>query len=154
MRKPQKGFTLIELLVVIAIIGLLSTLAIVSFSGAQERARDANRVSDIRQIQTAMESYNAQYATYLIPGCPTGTLVSACTNAELNEIIPQRPQFDDPKFVKANFCILGETDCNYAFGTTATDSYDVFFATENDDVQGLDPAEKSHTLDENGLDSD
>ncbi|OGF31319.1 hypothetical protein A3H09_03530, partial [Candidatus Falkowbacteria bacterium RIFCSPLOWO2_12_FULL_45_13] len=56
MRK-QKGFTLIELLVVIAIIGLLSTLAVVALNNARMKSRDAKRVSDIKQIQTALELY-------------------------------------------------------------------------------------------------
>ena len=55
--KKQRGFTLIELLVVIAIIGLLSTLAVVSLNNARMKSRDAKRVSDIKQIQTALELY-------------------------------------------------------------------------------------------------
>ena len=55
--RKQKGFTLIELLVVIAIIGLLSTLSIVALNNARARARDARRVADIKQIQTALELY-------------------------------------------------------------------------------------------------
>lgn len=57
--KKQKGFTLIELLVVIAIIGLLSTLAVVALTSAREKARDAKRISDIKQVQTALELYFA-----------------------------------------------------------------------------------------------
>jgi len=56
MRK-QRGFTLIELLVVIAIIGLLSTLAVVALNNARMKSRDAKRVSDVKQIQTALELY-------------------------------------------------------------------------------------------------
>jgi prepilin-type N-terminal cleavage/methylation domain-containing protein len=55
--KRNKGFTLIELLVVIAIIGLLSTLAVVALNNARAKARDAVRVSNIKQIQTALEMY-------------------------------------------------------------------------------------------------
>ncbi len=55
MKSHNKGFTLIELLVVIAIIGLLSTLAVVALNSARQRSRDAKRVADIRQIQTALE---------------------------------------------------------------------------------------------------
>jgi len=68
--RNKKGFTLIELLVVIAIIGLLSTLAVVSLNNARQKSRDAKRVSDIKQIQTALEllyndanSYPATVAT-------------------------------------------------------------------------------------------
>ncbi len=60
----KKGFTLIELLVVIAIIGLLSTLAIVALGGARSKARDARRLSDIKQIQTALDLYYADNNSY------------------------------------------------------------------------------------------
>lgn len=53
----KRGFTLIELLVVIAIIGLLSTLAVVAMSNARLKARDAKRVSDIKQMQSALDLY-------------------------------------------------------------------------------------------------
>lgn len=60
----KKGFTLIELLVVIAIIGLLSTLAVVSLNNAREKSRDAKRVSDVKQVQTALELYFADQNGY------------------------------------------------------------------------------------------
>ncbi len=62
--KKQQGFTLVELLVVIAIIGLLSTLAVVSLGSARAKARDARRISDIRQVQTALELYFATAGAY------------------------------------------------------------------------------------------
>lgn len=63
----QKGFTLLELLVVIAIIGLLTTIAIVSFNNTQAKARDAKRISDIRNIRTAVEAYFATNGSYPAP---------------------------------------------------------------------------------------
>ena len=57
IKKTQKGFTLIELLVVIAIIGILSSVVLASLSTAREKSRDAKRISDIGQIQLALELY-------------------------------------------------------------------------------------------------
>lgn len=65
------GFTLLELLVVIAIIGILSSVVMVSMGNAKIKARDAKRVSDITQIQTAVELYYAKYGVY--PGSSYGT---------------------------------------------------------------------------------
>lgn len=72
MRTHKKGFTLVELLVVIAIIGLLSTLAIVALNSARQRSRDAKRVSDVRQIQTALQLYfDAQNEYPFVAANPT-----------------------------------------------------------------------------------
>lgn len=57
IKKTQKGFTLIELLVVIAIIGILSSVVLASLSTARQKSRDAKRISDIGQIQLALELY-------------------------------------------------------------------------------------------------
>lgn len=71
-RTQKKGFTLIELLVVIAIIGLLSTLAVVALNSARQKSRDAKRLSDIKQIQTALELYYSDSNAY--PAAPAGAL--------------------------------------------------------------------------------
>lgn len=55
----SKGFTLIELLVVLVIIASLATLLTANFVGVRQRGRDAQRKSDLRQIQSAFELYRA-----------------------------------------------------------------------------------------------
>lgn len=62
--KSKKAFTLIELLVVIAIVGLLSTLSIVALGSARSKARDTRRISDVRQMQTALALYYHAYNSY------------------------------------------------------------------------------------------
>ena len=62
--KEKSGFTLIELLVVISIIGVLSTIVLSSISGARTRAQDAKKITQIKQIQTALEIYNLNNGGY------------------------------------------------------------------------------------------
>jgi len=98
----KKGFTLIELLVVIAIIGTLSGIVLVSLTGAREKARDAVRKSDLRQVLSAQEMYYLENGAYLQaaaatdgtpaigsflgtlhdPQCPDGNCVSGATDYE------------------------------------------------------------------------
>ena len=53
--KKQKGFTLIELLVVIAIIGILSTIVLISITGAREKAMDAKVKAALSQTKSIAE---------------------------------------------------------------------------------------------------
>ena len=64
----EGGFTLIELLVVIAIIGLLASVVMASLNGARAKARDARRVADLKQIQTALELFYDSQGRYPITG--------------------------------------------------------------------------------------
>ncbi|MEX0896402.1 MAG: prepilin-type N-terminal cleavage/methylation domain-containing protein [Patescibacteria group bacterium] len=52
---PKRGFTLIELMVVVAIIAILVTIGLVTYRGAQARARDAEKISNLKAIQAALE---------------------------------------------------------------------------------------------------
>jgi prepilin-type N-terminal cleavage/methylation domain-containing protein len=67
------GFTLIELLVVISIIGLLSSIVLASLNTARAKARNAQRLSDMHQIQIALELYYDKYGTYPTVGAARDT---------------------------------------------------------------------------------
>ena len=85
----KNGFTLIELLVVISIIGILASLALVSYTGAQKQTRDTQRKSDLGQYRNALETYatsnNGLYpvnkssiATICGTGQPLAPFIAGC----------------------------------------------------------------------------
>jgi len=64
LSSAKRGFTLIELLVVIAIIGILSSVVLASLGTAREKARDATRISDVKNVQLALELYYDSLQAY------------------------------------------------------------------------------------------
>jgi len=73
-RRPRKraGFTLIELLVVVVIIGILASIAMPSFSMAQDKARNASVQANVHTMQTALEAYAAEFRGSYPAGWDTG----------------------------------------------------------------------------------
>lgn len=92
--KSRKGFTLIELLIVVAIIGVLATLLMANFVGVRQRARDAQRKSDLRQIQSALEIYRSDQTSYpasaQFPSCG-GTLAAGSPTSTYMQKVPCDP---------------------------------------------------------------
>jgi type IV pilus assembly protein PilA len=62
--QSEKGFTLIELLVVILIIGILAAIALPAFLNQRGKAQDTEAKSQVRTMQTAMETYYTDEQTY------------------------------------------------------------------------------------------
>jgi type II secretion system protein G len=105
----RKGFTLIELLVVIAILAVLATLLLANLNSARERARDAQRKSDLRSIKTALALYYADNGTY--PASDGSYHIMGCGNSGVDQctwggqfyskstlymsIIPLDPQYNN-----------------------------------------------------------
>jgi prepilin-type N-terminal cleavage/methylation domain-containing protein len=73
-RRTNEGFTLIEILVTITIIGILASIVISSVSSVREKARDARRKSDLKQIQTALFMYNLEFGDWIESGSGCGHL--------------------------------------------------------------------------------
>lgn len=66
-----RGFTIVELLIVIVVIAVLATIVIATYSGVQERARNASRQSDVKNAQKLVEIYKAENGSY--PATTTNT---------------------------------------------------------------------------------
>lgn len=64
IKKAQQGFTIIELLIVIAIIAILAGLVLNNFQGAQAKARDTQRVTDLNNIHSKLEEYHNENGAY------------------------------------------------------------------------------------------
>ena len=60
----SRGFTIIELLVVIVVVGVLAAITLVSFNGIQAKARDSQRLQDVKSIVKALELYKTQNGRY------------------------------------------------------------------------------------------
>lgn len=95
------GFTLIELLVVIAIIGVLASIVLASLNSARRKSRDARRITDLKQIQLALELYfdaqsPPQYPAATDPASTcTATLANGLEVLATGGYIPQIPR--DPQ---------------------------------------------------------
>jgi general secretion pathway protein G len=131
MKKNKKGFTLIELLVVIAIIGLLSTLAIVALNSARQKSRDAKRVADVKQIQTALELYyNDNFGYPPASNVVSGSSIATGTITYMGQV-PVAPLPEDGE------CESNENTYNYTQideGTSYTLDYCIGADTGNVDA--------------------
>jgi prepilin-type N-terminal cleavage/methylation domain-containing protein len=122
-KKNSNGFTLIELLVVVAIIGLLASIVLASVNSARLKGDTAKRVSDLREIQTALEMYYNDYSAY--PSTPGNAWQSQCSswgsfasNAVIPGLVPTyMPSFPaDPTMsgVLSNCYIYRSNGTDYA----------------------------------------
>jgi prepilin-type N-terminal cleavage/methylation domain-containing protein len=80
MKNQRSGFTLIELLIVVVIIGILAAVAIPKFAATKDKAKVASLRTDIRNVETAEESYFSDFNTYgTVSQLQTGPLMGLST---------------------------------------------------------------------------
>ncbi len=120
----KKGFTLVELLIVIGIIALLAILVLVSLNTTHQRSRDTKRITDIKQVQLALEMYWNDNANY--PAVTTGTSNWKSFGEELKNWLPMFPS--DP---------VAKQSYTYIVNPENTDQYILAATLEKDSHEGL-----------------
>src|SRR3954466_11278478 len=55
--KTKQGFTIVELMVTVAIIAILTGIIVANLTTSKSKSRDAKRVSDVAQLQLALELF-------------------------------------------------------------------------------------------------
>jgi prepilin-type N-terminal cleavage/methylation domain-containing protein len=111
-----RGFTIVELLIVIVVIGILAGLTMITFNGVQVRARNAQVLSGVKTIESAMRQYatlNQRYITPTVSCLGTGYATNRCKTdsttanptwgavqdttgmTELSTVIPNQPKVND-----------------------------------------------------------
>lgn len=110
----SKGFTLIELLVTIAVIGILAggTIAAVDPLAQFKKARDAQKMADLKILDTALEAYYNDYGTYP-PVSGSGSSCSYATKPGVNtDFIPG---LVEGKYIKNTPVPPSEYYCYYRY---------------------------------------
>lgn len=87
----KKGFTLIELLVVVAIISVLAAVIMVTLNTARYKARNSHRVTEGRQLATAMQLYLSDNPIMMGCGAEISTSYSSCIRNALQPYMPTLP---------------------------------------------------------------
>ena len=72
MSGRPKGFTLVELLIVISVIMVLAALLFPVFASALERARRTKCINNLKQLASAIQMYEDDYAGMVMPVSGTG----------------------------------------------------------------------------------
>jgi prepilin-type N-terminal cleavage/methylation domain-containing protein len=109
LTKSKKGFTLIELMIVIAIIGILTAVVLAALSSARAKSRDAKRLSDVKQIQLALENYFDNNSTF-----PPTIATLASQSSGSGAILPSEPL--DPSTGFSYFYAISPQKNQYCVG--------------------------------------
>ena len=122
-----RGFTLIELLVVIAIIGILSAVVLTSLNSARLKARDARRISDMKNMSLAFELFYDSCGRYPSALATTDTGGGACSGSTtLGDFLSTIPS--DP------------TDTSHGYGYKSTDGTSYLLADQLEGGAGAVPS--------------
>jgi len=96
IKNSIRGFTLVELILVMAVLGVMATTLIIAINplGQFQKSRDAQRKSDLRQIQSALEMFRSDNGSYptSLTNCSGTYLGNASCTVKYMSKIPSDPK--------------------------------------------------------------
>ena len=111
-KNTKKGFSLIELLIVVAIMGILSAVVLTSLGTAREKARDASRILDVKDMSKLLV-IESDTGNVKLTGCVTAdALTSTCTGP--GDINVNFEDYHDPSGEEAFCSSVSDGPCDYS----------------------------------------
>ncbi len=118
----RSGFTLIDLLIVMAVIAILIGIALPRFKGMQDEGNIAKAKSELRLLQTAVESYYIHTGAYPTDSATWQTALTSASPLIVGAVLI------DPFTTSAQYQLVysaspGEYYAIYSVGTTGSATF-------------------------------
>jgi len=133
-KNTKKGFSLIELLIVVAIMGILSAVVLSSLGTAREKARDARRVMDVKDMAKILVE-NSDNGNNALGTCTDGDVANTCIFPAIGGTAIFT-DYNDPSNATGACTNTSTSDCNYSIsnstgtGNPGTENWQICFYLE------------------------